>query len=35
MGRRNIDVMCVQETKWRGNAAKELGKGYKIMYSGE
>ena len=35
MGRRSIDVMCVQETKWGGNAAKELGGGYKIFYSGE
>ena len=35
MGRRNIDVMCVQETKWRGNAARELGEGYKIIHSGE
>ena len=33
--RRNIDVMCVQETKWRGNAAREFGEGYKIIYSGE
>ena len=33
MGRRNIDVMCVQETKWRGNAARELDEGYKIIYS--
>ena len=35
MGRRNIDVMCVHETKWRGNATRELGEGYKIIYSGE
>ena len=33
MGRRSIDVMCVQETKCR--AAKELGGGYKIFYSDE
>ena len=33
MGRRNIDVMCVQETKWKGNAARRLGERYKIIYS--
>ena len=32
MGRRNVDVMCVQETKWKDNAVRELGEGYKIIY---
>ena len=26
--------MCVQETRWKGNKAKELGDGYKLIYSG-
>ena len=26
--------MCVQETRWKGNKAKELGDGYKLFYSG-
>ena len=26
---------CVQETKWTGKSARELGEGYKIIYSGE
>ena len=25
MEKRNIDVMCIQETKWGGNAAREIG----------
>ena len=35
MMRREIDVMCVQETRWKGKSARELGEGYKIFYSGE
>ena len=35
MEKRNIDVMCIQETKWGGNAAREIGGGYKVYYSGE
>ena len=34
MKSRNVDVLCVQETKWSGNKAKELGDGYKLIYSG-
>lgn len=33
--RRNIDIMCVQETKWKGKSSRELGEGYKLFYSGE
>ena len=33
--RRNIGILCVQETKWTGKSAKELGQGFKILYSGE
>ena len=34
MKTRRIDVLCVQETRWKGNKAKELGEGYKLIYSG-
>ena len=34
MRRRNVDVLCVQETRWKGNKAKELEDGYKIFYCG-
>ena len=34
MKRRKVDVLCVQETRWRGDKAKELGDGYKLLYSG-
>ena len=26
--------MCVQETKWKGSKAKELGNAYKLFYNG-
>ncbi len=32
--RRQVDIACVQETKWKGNIAREIGKGYKLYYSG-
>ena len=31
--RRNIGIPCVQETKWTGKSASELGEGFKILYS--
>ena len=34
MRRRKMDVLCVQETRWKGNKAKEIGDGYKLFYSG-
>ena len=34
MRKRKVDALCVQETRWKGNKAKELGDGYKIFYSG-
>ena len=33
--RRNIGILCVQETKWTCKSARELGEGFKILYSGE
>ncbi|XP_066964265.1 craniofacial development protein 2-like [Macrobrachium rosenbergii] len=34
MRKKKVDVLCVQETRWKGNKAKELGDGYKLYYSG-
>ena len=34
MERRKLGVLCVQETRWKGNKARELGEGYKLFYSG-
>ena len=28
-------MLCVQETKWRGSKAREIGAGYKLYYHGE
>ena len=33
--KRNIKIACIQETRWSGKSARELGEGYKIFYSGE
>jgi exonuclease III len=33
--RRGVDILCVQETKWRGQKAKEVGDtGFKLWYIG-
>ena len=34
MEKRQIDILCVQETKWKGSKAKNLGGGYKLYYHG-
>ena len=34
MERRKIQILLVQETRWIGNKAKEIGAGYKLFYSG-
>ncbi|XP_037787799.1 craniofacial development protein 2-like [Penaeus monodon] len=34
MERRRINILCIQETKWRGEKAKEIGNGYKLFYYG-
>ena len=34
MRKKKVDVLCVQETRWRGDKAKELGDGFKLFYSG-
>ena len=30
MEHRNVDVLCVQETQWKGAKARCMGEGYKI-----
>ena len=35
MERRKINIMCIQETKWKGSKARELGNGFKLFYIGE
>nr|XP_049697159.1 uncharacterized protein LOC126054693 [Helicoverpa armigera] len=32
--RRRINVACLQETKWKGARAREIGEGYKFFYCG-
>lgn len=32
---RRIDIACIQEIKWRGAKAREIGDGYKLYYNGE
>ena len=32
--RRNIMIVCVQETKWKGRKANEIGEGFKLYYHG-
>ena len=33
MKRRNVDILCLQETKWKGNKARNIGGGCKIFYN--
>ena len=34
MKRRNADILCLQETKWKGSKARNIGGGCKIFYNG-
>ena len=34
MARRKVDILCVQETRWKGNKARNIGGGYKLFYHG-
>ncbi|KAI5093469.1 hypothetical protein C0J45_16607 [Silurus meridionalis] len=34
MERRKVDVLCVQETKWKGSKARNIGGGFKLFYHG-
>jgi exonuclease III len=34
--RRRVNILCVQETKWKGQKAKEVeGSGFKLWYTGK
>ncbi|XP_050523222.1 uncharacterized protein LOC126895426 [Daktulosphaira vitifoliae] len=33
--RRKVNICCVQETKWKRDKWREIGEGYKIIYSGK
>ena len=35
MERRKINIMCFQETEWKGSKARQLGNGFKLFYIGE
>ena len=34
MKRRNVDILCLQETKWKGSKARNVGGGCKLFYNG-
>ena len=34
MERRNVDILCLQETKWKGSKARNIGGGCKLFYNG-
>ena len=34
MERRNVDILCLQEIKWKGSKARNIGGGCKIFYYG-
>ena len=33
MEQRNVDIFCLQETKWKGSKARNIGGGCKIFYN--
>ncbi|KAK3513022.1 hypothetical protein QTP70_000183 [Hemibagrus guttatus] len=35
MERRKVDILCVQETRWKGSKARSIGAGFKLFYYGE
>ena len=34
MERRKVDILCLQETKWKGSKARNIGGGCKLFYNG-
>ena len=34
MKRRNMEVMGVRETKWKGDRARKMAEGYKMLHAG-
>ena len=35
MVKRKVDILCVQETRWKGSKTRNIGGGCKIFYHGE
>ena len=35
MRKKSLQLLCVQETKWKGSKAREIGAGCKLYYHGE
>ena len=33
MEQSNVDILCLQETKWKGSKAKNIGGGCKLFYN--
>ncbi|KAI5620344.1 hypothetical protein C0J50_20114 [Silurus asotus] len=33
MERRKVDMLCVQETKWKGSKARNIGGGFKLFFN--
>ena len=33
--RRKVDILCLQETRWKGKKSKDLAGGHKLIYNGE
>ena len=33
MERRKVEILCIQEIKWSRNSARQMGKGYKLLYA--
>ena len=33
MERRNVDILCLQETNWKGSKARNIGGGCKLFYN--
>ena len=34
MEKRKVHILCVQETRWKGRKARNIGGGYKLFYHG-
>ena len=32
MEKRKVDILCMQETRWKGSKARNIGGGYKLFY---
>ena len=34
MEQRNVDILCLQETQWKGSKARNIGSGCKLFHNG-